>query len=164
NFQPVRLPARDIGRDEDGVHAGGAQRAGDVDGGNARVRVRAAQCVPPQHVLGPQIAAIEELPFHLGDTIHPPHALSDAAPPAFHDLRAHDVASNPRMRFSTPLASAAITSSSMCTSRPSRTTTRPSTVRWRTRCGKQYTSAATGSTRVPARATPSVANSATSPR
>src|SRR5213594_3614233 len=99
------------------------------------MRVRAAQRVPPQHLFGPQIAAIEELSLHLWDAVHPPDALSDAAPRAFRDLGAHipplrafRVPLFPRsrvpvrIRCSTSRASAAITCSSMFTSRPSRTT------------------------------------------
>src|SRR2546428_11627476 len=99
------------------------------------MRVRAAQRVSPQHLFGPQIAAVEELSLHLWDAVHAPDALSDAAPRSFRDLRAHIAplralrvplfprARVPvRIRCATPRASAAMTSSSMFASRPSRTT------------------------------------------
>src|SRR2546425_3748679 len=111
------------------------------------MRVRAAQRVPPQHLFGPQIAAIEELSLHLGDAVHAPDALSDAAPRPRDHLRTHHMTSNGgggiphphsppfRMRRSTPCPSAAMTSSSLFTSPPSRATGRPSPTRCPTRSG-----------------------------
>src|SRR2546428_13186368 len=103
------------------------------------MRVRAAQRVPPQHLFGPQIAAVEELSLHLWDAVHAPDALSDAAPRPFRDLRAHILPLRAlrvplfprfrvpvRIRCSTSRASAALTPASMFTTRPSRTTSRAS--------------------------------------
>src|SRR2546428_5718384 len=98
------------------------------------MRVRAAQRVPPQHLFGPQIAAVEELSLHLGDAVHAPDALSDAVPRPRDHLRTHHMTSNGgggipppysppfSMRRSTPRASAATASPSMFPSRPSPTT------------------------------------------
>src|SRR3989442_5399890 len=94
------------------------------------MRVRAAQRVPPQHLFGPQIAAIEELSLHLGDAVHAPDALSDAAPRPRDHLRTHHMTSNGgggnpqphsppfNIRRSPPPAPAAMTSPSPCTTRP----------------------------------------------
>src|SRR3989442_14851553 len=102
------------------------------------MRVRAAQRVPPQHLFGPQIAAIEELSLHLGDAVHAPDALSDAAPRPRDHLRTHHMTSNGgggipdpysrpfRIPHSPPSASAAMTSPSLFPSPPPPTTGPPS--------------------------------------
>ena len=78
-LESVGLAARDVLVGEDGVDAGHRHRFGDIDRDDARVRVRAAEGVAPEHSGGDEVARVGELPRHLGDGVRPRDALADAA-------------------------------------------------------------------------------------
>ena len=61
------------------MHAGHRHRLGDVDRADARVRVRAAQRVAPEHPGHDQVARVRELALHLRRRVGPRHELADRA-------------------------------------------------------------------------------------
>ena len=64
-LEPVRLLPGHVVVRQHRVHAGHRHGLRDVDRDDARVRVRAAQRVPPEHARGDQVARIRELALHL---------------------------------------------------------------------------------------------------
>ena len=60
-LEPVAFRAGNVVVRQDGMHAGHAERPGDVDRDDARVRVRAAQRVAPEHARGLEVARVCEL-------------------------------------------------------------------------------------------------------
>ena len=68
-LEPVQLLPRHVLLGEHGVHSGQAKCFGDVDLEDARMRVRASNCLPPEHVGGVQIARVRERTGHLRNRI-----------------------------------------------------------------------------------------------
>ena len=80
-LEPVDLLARDVLVREDGVDARHRERLGDVDGDDARVRVRAAHGLPPEQVRRLEVARVLELAQDLRDRVLAARRRSrDAAP------------------------------------------------------------------------------------
>ena len=161
-LEPVgRLPRHVLCR-EHGDDTGCGERVRDVDRADARMGVRAPERVSPEHAFVPEVAPIGERPANLGDAVDAAHGLADAAAHALLGSPAHRSA--PAIRRATRWPSSAIASWFAVASRPSRTTTRPSTITSRADRGRQSASAATGSSPAPAKARPSTPKSATSAR
>ena len=78
-LEPVAFLARHVLVREHRVDAGHAERGGDVDPGDQRVRVRAADRVAPEHVRVHEVARIGELARRLRDPVDARDALADAA-------------------------------------------------------------------------------------
>jgi hypothetical protein len=78
-LEPVRLASGHVGVGEDRVHARDRERAREVDRPHARVRVRAAQRVAPEHSRGLKVARVLELPRRLGNPVGAGDALADPA-------------------------------------------------------------------------------------
>ena len=82
-LEPVRLPARHVLVRQHRVHARHPDRLGDVDLRDARVRVRAAHRVAPEHPRRVQVARVRELALDLRRAVGTPDALADPAEPWF---------------------------------------------------------------------------------
>src|SRR5438094_4151545 len=136
-----------IGVGQDGADAWCHKRRRRVDRDDLCVGMRAAQRRAPQHPVAAEVAGVFELALHLGNTIHTPYRLTDAALPA--DVDAHVQIMLASLRF---------------TSCPSWTTGFPSTKRCCTGPGLQKTSAATGSASAPRWGSPSTVKRAISAR
>ncbi len=78
-LQAVAVLARHVLGGQHGLHPGHRHCRADVDRLDPRVRVRAAQRRPPQHVLGPQIRGVGELSAHLDRTVRAQRGFADAA-------------------------------------------------------------------------------------
>ena len=78
-LEAVELCTRHVLMREHGVDARHGHRLGDVDRDDARVRVRAAQRVAPQHAGRLQVARVRELPSDLRDSVLTRDDLADAA-------------------------------------------------------------------------------------
>ena len=78
DLEAVRLRARDVGVGQDGVDAGRGEGGGDVDREDARVRVRAAQRVAPEHARRLEVARERELALRLRHGVGAEDALADA--------------------------------------------------------------------------------------
>ena len=78
DLEAVRLRARDVGVGQDGVDAGHGESGGDVDREDARVRVRAAQRVAPEHARRLEVARERELALRLRHGVGAEDALADA--------------------------------------------------------------------------------------
>ena len=78
-LEPVDLLARHVGVREDRVHAGERERGCQVDRDDPRVRVRAAQRVPPEHPGRGEVARELELARHLRHGVVAQDALADPA-------------------------------------------------------------------------------------
>ena len=78
-LEPVVLLAGHVLVREHGVDARELDRLGDVDRRDARVRVRAADGVAPEHPRRDEIARERELALHLRDAVGPAEAVADAA-------------------------------------------------------------------------------------
>jgi hypothetical protein len=89
-LEPVALLPRDVLVREHGVHTRRRQRLAQVDLDDARVRVRAAQGVAPEHPGGVEVARVRELARRLGDPVDALDALAD---PAERKCLAHSAAS-----------------------------------------------------------------------
>ena len=72
-LEPVALLARDVLVGEHGVDAGHRQRLGDVDREDARVRVRAADGVAPEHPRRDEVARVRELALDLRHAVGARH-------------------------------------------------------------------------------------------
>ena len=81
-LQTVRAGAPHVVLRHDGVHAGHGERAGDVDPQDARVRVRAAQRLAPDHAVHVQVGGERELAPDLRRRVRAQHALAEARRPA----------------------------------------------------------------------------------
>ena len=77
-LEAVELRAGDVVVGENRVDARHRQRLGDVDRDDARVRVRAAQGVAPEHPRRPEVARVGELPRRLRGAVRARDALADA--------------------------------------------------------------------------------------
>ena len=77
-LEPVELLAGDVVVREHRVHAGHRQRARRVDPDDARVRLRAADRVAPEHPRRVQVARVRELARDLRDGVGPADDLADA--------------------------------------------------------------------------------------
>ena len=80
-LEPVELRPRDIGMGEHRVHAGHRDGGRDVELDDARVCVRTAQRVAPEHPGHDQVAGVHELALHLRRCIDPRQELPDLADP-----------------------------------------------------------------------------------
>ena len=89
-LEAVALLAGDVVVRQHRVHAGRGQRLAQVELDDARVRVRAAQRVPPEHPGGNQVARVRELARRLRDSIDALDALAD---PPEGERSAHSAAS-----------------------------------------------------------------------
>ena len=78
-LEPVMPVAGHVLVREHRVNAGHRHRLGDVDPADARMRVRAAKRVAPEHPRRHQVARVRELAGRLRDTVHAHDALADAA-------------------------------------------------------------------------------------
>ena len=93
-LQPVALRSRHVLVREHRMHPRHADRPGDVDRGDARVGVRAAHRLTPEHPGRLQIARVRELARDLRDAVDTRDDLADAAELELRDGRlAHDAAS-----------------------------------------------------------------------
>ena len=70
--------ATDVVRGQHGPHTADDQGGGDVDGADARVGVRRAQGLAPEHAVGPQVRGEGEGAGGLGDAVGSRNALTDA--------------------------------------------------------------------------------------
>ena len=77
-LEAVALLARDVLVREHRVHAGRRQRLAQVELDDARVRVRAAQRVAPEHPCGDEVARVRELTRRLRDPVDALDAFADA--------------------------------------------------------------------------------------
>ena len=78
-LEPVDLLARHVGVREHRVHAGERERGREVDRGDPRVWVRAAQRVPPEHPRRGEVARVLEGARHLRHGVVAQDALADPA-------------------------------------------------------------------------------------
>ena len=86
-LEPVRLPAGDVRVGEHRVDARLSERARDVDRADARVGVRAAQRVAPEHAGGGEVARVGEVAPHLRDRVVSQEPLADLADAERRSLR-----------------------------------------------------------------------------
>ena len=78
-LQPEGFASGHVVVDQHGVHAGHGQGGGDVQPGDFRLGVGAAQGGPPQHPLHVQVGGIKVGPIHFGNAVRPYRGLPDAA-------------------------------------------------------------------------------------
>ena len=78
DLEAVRLGPGNVGVRQDGVDAGRGEGRGDVDRADARVRVRAAQRVAPEHARRLEVARERELALRLRHGVRAEDALADA--------------------------------------------------------------------------------------
>ena len=78
DLEAVGLGARHVGVGQNGVDAGHSEGGGEVDREDARVRVRAAQRVAPEHAGRLEIARERELALRLGHGVGAKDAVADA--------------------------------------------------------------------------------------
>jgi hypothetical protein len=90
-LEAIGLRAGDILMGQHRVDARNGQRLRDVDLDDARVRVRAAKRVTPQHPCGLEVARVGELTLDLGRPVEPENAVADASDGGRCDS-AHDAA------------------------------------------------------------------------
>ncbi len=76
-LEAIALVARDVLVGEDGVDARHLQRGGEIDGANARMRVRASDGVAPEHPGRAQVTRVGELALDLRSAVLPNDALPD---------------------------------------------------------------------------------------
>jgi hypothetical protein len=90
-FEAVAVGGHVVGR-EHRVHTGDREGGRDVDGADARGRVRRPERLTPEHPVGPEVARERELAPYLGDPVGADGALADAAVRTRADVEAHRAA------------------------------------------------------------------------
>jgi hypothetical protein len=97
-LEPVEADAWHVVGEQHRVHTRARDGGGYVDRPDPRARVRAAERVTPEHLVGPQVAAVGELSLHLRDAVDPRDRGADAFADAFVDPPAHSSSSRRLMR------------------------------------------------------------------
>jgi hypothetical protein len=103
-LEPVALVAGNVVVREDGVDALERERRREVDRADARVCVRAAERVAPEHPRGGEVARVRELARHLRDPVDAADALADAAELELPRRGAHAPAPPGRSSSARPIA------------------------------------------------------------